>query len=70
MPLFEVAFTLVPNIKAQESGSEETLLVPPTAVMAKDTAAAIAVVAGQNAAKLATSDNSTLKSHVRDFRPL
>lgn len=69
MPLFEVAFTLVPNVKAQESGQEETLLVGPTAVVAKDAVSAVASVAAQNATKMQTTDNSTLKTHVRDFRP-
>jgi hypothetical protein len=69
MPLFEVAFTLVPSIKAQESGAEETLLVPPTAVCAKDNASAIAILAGRTGEKMNTTDGSTLKAHVRQFPP-
>lgn len=67
MPLFEVVLTLVPNIKAQESGAEETLLVAPTAVCAKDGASAIAIVSSQNANKIRISDISTLRTHVRQF---
>lgn len=67
MPLFEVAFTLVPNIKAQEAGDEEKIVVPPTAVCCKDAAAAIAVVAGANAEKIKPVDGSTLRPHVRHF---
>jgi hypothetical protein len=68
MPLFQVAFTLVPNKKAQEAGAEETLLVPPTPVCAKDATSAIARVAADNATKIQGTDGSTLKSHVSPFQ--
>jgi len=69
MPLFDVAFTLVPSIKAQEAGKEETLLVAATSVCAKDMASAIALIASQNADKMKQEDGSTLKTHVRQFPP-
>lgn len=69
MPLFEVAFTLVPNIKAQEAGAEETLLLGPTAVVAKDATSALARVSADNATKLKDTDGSTLKTHVRAYPP-
>jgi hypothetical protein len=67
VPLYEVAFTLVPSIKAQEAGAEETLLVPPTPICAKNEAAAIALVASTNAAAVKPEDGSTLKAHLRPF---
>lgn len=69
MPLFEVAFTLVPSIKAQEAGAEEKIVLGPTAVCAKDSASAIAVVAGGNAEAVKPVDGSTLKAHIRQFPP-
>lgn len=67
MPLFEVAFTLVPSIKAQEAGQEEQIVLGPTAVCAKDMASAIAVVAGGNGDKIKPVDGSTLRPHCRPF---
>lgn len=68
MPLFEVAFTFVPSIKAQESGAEESIAVAPVSVCAKDGAAAIAVVAARNGNALnEPKDGSTLRAHVRPF---
>ena len=69
MPLFEVAFTAVPNVKAQEAGAEEKIVTVPTPICAKDMASAIALVAGANAAGIKLEDGSTLKAHVRQFPP-
>lgn len=64
MALFMVGFTLVPNIKAQEAGEEETLLVAPTPVCAKSGPAAVALVASQHADKITASDGATLVTHI------
>lgn len=69
MPLFEVAFTAVPNVKALESGKEEEIVLPPTSVIAKDSAAAVAAVAAAHSAAVTVTDNATLKTHVRMFPP-
>lgn len=67
MPLFEVAAVTIPNIKAQEAGDEEKLVIRPTAVIAKDEQAAIARVAADNAKSVQDAKGSELKFAVRRF---
>lgn len=66
MALFEVAFTSVPNAKAQEAGAEETVIVPVTVVVASTAQEAIAKASAANAEKIAGATGK-IASYVRQF---
>ena len=57
VPMYFVGFSLVPTKRAQENGETEKILVAPTAVVAKDRATAVAVVAARNGVQMSSESN-------------
>jgi hypothetical protein len=69
MPLFEVAITLAPTKKEREDGKAETILMPITGVVAKDSqsAAISAVLQAQAKKPIEDADKNRMNVHVRPF---
>jgi hypothetical protein len=67
MPLYEVAILSVPSPKEVEEGKTEDLIVPPTAIVARDEQSAIAAVAGNHMKSTVQADPNRTRVLVRPF---
>lgn len=67
MPLFEVALIQQPTKKEAEEGQGETLIMPPTPVIAKEPQSAAVIAVAQNKDKI-TGELSRVEVLVRPFQ--
>lgn len=66
MPLFEVALIQKPTVKESEDGKNETLVLPPTPVIARDPQSAGVAAVMANKEKI-TADLARVEVLVRPF---